>query len=268
MDSGVVLYETSLSDVYASESTNCALTPRYEYDPNGYPPGYQFFLNTGDSWLRSPGATFKERFRKGLEDNFNPVKRAEIAYKYRPDIVLLDIHNGDEPFIYNSNVPDTKSSIMIQDTNGLSDYDMIGPFVDRAHELGMKCIAYFKPYFAFLSEQKYPPQLIVNGKKNRADNNLTGNCTIQRTIFNSSFKNFLKACMVEIVTPKHAGGLGFDGVYWDTNLFDEFLDFSNNAQNVFAQYLGYSGYQDEGYISWKVLNFPFPKTSWGTSGNP
>ena len=268
MDSGVVLHETSLSDVYASESTNCALTPRYEYNPNGYPPGYQFSLNTGDSWLRSPGATFKERFRKGLEDNFNPVKRAEIAYKYRPDIVLLDIHNGDEPFIYNSNVPDTKSSIMIQDTNGLSDYDMIGPFVDRAHELGMKCIAYFKPYFAFLSEQKYPPQLIVNGKKNRADNNLTGNCTIQRTIFSSIFKNFLKACMVEIVTPKHAGGLEFDGVYWDTNLFDEFLDFSNDAQNVFAQYLGYSGYQDEGYISWKVLNFPFPKTSWGASGNP
>lgn len=229
-------------------------TFRFTYDPN------QSYLR-----VNTPNLTEEQRVKAAYDLRVNPAEQIARASKYRPDMIVIDIcGNYGNPLIWKSNVRTVDGNLASRSiiVNRYPNIKWIEPLIDEIHKNGIKCIGYWKPLFNFLDLVNYPASIGINGVIQKY---VRSTC-IARSIFSENYKNFIKDLMVESVKPVVEGGLGLDGIYWDYSFTSDYIiDFSKDALDIWAKYLGFLDSEDPNYVNWSFAenNFPFPDLSLG-----
>ena len=224
-----------------------------------------FAYDQNQSALRvnTPALTEEQRVKAAYDLSVNPSEQISKVAKYKPDIILVDLCNAyGNPLIWKSNVRMSNGQLASRSeiVNRYPNVQWVEPLIAEIHKNGIKCGVYWKPLFNFLDLSDYPPAICINGviaKYVRSTN-------FARSIFSVNYKNFIKDLMCETVRPISEGGLGVDLMHWDYSFMsDSLLDFSKDALDVWAKYLGYIDSEDADYVAWAFgqNNFPFPDFS-------
>lgn len=260
---GAELYRNIVGGNLHNTSEIISETPVYNLN-GSLVSEYTISYSGSNSYLRKTGATENERVLSAYNEFVNPfgsTGSVSTLKKYDPDLAGLDV-NFNGPILWRSKVVPLNGTTTSAYSVILKRYpnlNWVEDLLDAHHAQNIKCWAYLKPLFNYLNLTDYPPaKTITNVNTAYISNKLA------RSIFNLNYKNYLKDVMVELVTPKSNGGVGFDGIYWDYSFVsDEVIDFGPDAIDVWAKSLGYSGRLDPQYIDWAFNqnNFPFPDPS-------